>query len=176
MIAVQKISTYPLHSEEHPRSTMFPASRMPLLTQFQLHHPVPENCASNLYTEDWQTAPLMMMTPQKMMFLSLVVHHKYSTMQVIHDHYLPVHPSCFYSPGRRRRWRRRGLPNCFTGWWTLDYWWNSWQTIMYTSTFITTWTMPLPMSIFGLPNLLLFWNHGFKWHLWIQRPDDHFQW
>ena len=45
-------SRYPPHSEEHPRSTMFPALRMPLLTQFQLHHAVPENCISNLYTED----------------------------------------------------------------------------------------------------------------------------
>ena len=30
-----------------------------------------------------------MMTPQKMMFFPLAMHHKYSTMHVIHDHYLP---------------------------------------------------------------------------------------
>ena len=68
------------------------ASRMPLLIQFQLHHAVPENCASNLYAEDWHTAPLMMMTPQKMRFLPLTVHHKCSTMHMIHDHYLPSTP------------------------------------------------------------------------------------
>ena len=42
----------PLHSKEHQRYTTFPALRMPLLTQFQLHHAVPENHASNLCTED----------------------------------------------------------------------------------------------------------------------------
>ena len=38
--------------KEHPRFTTFPASRMPLSTQFQLHHAVSENLASDLYAED----------------------------------------------------------------------------------------------------------------------------
>ena len=86
-----------------------------------------------------------------------------------------MHTSHFYTPGRRRRWRR-GLPNCFVGWWTLDHWRNSWQTTMYAWTFITTWTVPITVSIFRLPIFLLLWLHGFKWCLQIRRPDDHFQW
>ena len=34
---VAKTSTYPLHSEEPPKSTMFPVLRTPLLIQNQLH-------------------------------------------------------------------------------------------------------------------------------------------
>ena len=49
MKAVQKISTYVLHLEEPQRFTTFPALRMPLLTQFQLHHAVPDNHISDLY-------------------------------------------------------------------------------------------------------------------------------
>ena len=52
MKVVWKITTYPLHFKEHPRFTMFPSSRIPLLTQFQLHHAVPENLTSDLYAED----------------------------------------------------------------------------------------------------------------------------
>ena len=50
--SIQKISTYPLHPEEHPGFTMFPVLRTPLLTQFHLHHVVPEICNSDLYAED----------------------------------------------------------------------------------------------------------------------------
>ena len=50
---VQKILTYQLLSEKKlPGSTTFQALKMPLLTQFQLHHTVPEICDSDLYTED----------------------------------------------------------------------------------------------------------------------------
>ena len=52
MKAVQKISTYQPHSEKHPGFTTFPALKMPLLTQFQLHHTVPEIHDSDLYAED----------------------------------------------------------------------------------------------------------------------------
>ena len=49
MKAVWKITMYTLNLEEHQRFTTFPASRMPLLTQFQLHHAIPDNLASDLY-------------------------------------------------------------------------------------------------------------------------------
>ena len=42
----------PVHSKEHPGLTTFPALRMPLSTQFQSHHAVPEIHDSDLYTED----------------------------------------------------------------------------------------------------------------------------
>ena len=79
----------PTHSEKHPGSTSFPVLKMPLLTQFQLHHPVPEIHDSDLYAEDWHTAPQMMMTPQKMRPLSISVHHKCRTTHMIHVNYLP---------------------------------------------------------------------------------------
>ena len=86
-----------------------------------------------------------------------------------------AHPCHLQTPGRWRSWRR-GFPNHPLGQWTLDYWRDSWQTIMHTRTFITTWTMPIPMSICGLPDSTLLRDHEFKWHLWIWRPDDPFQW
>ena len=51
------------------------------------------------------------------------------------------------------RWRRhgRGFPNITAQWWTLEYGRNPWQTSMYSWTFLTTWTMPIPMSICKLP-------------------------
>ena len=48
MKVVQKISTYPLHLEEHQRFTTFPALRTPLWTQFQLQHAEADNLASDL--------------------------------------------------------------------------------------------------------------------------------
>ena len=42
----------PTPLQKHPGSTMFPALKMPLLTQFWLHHAVPEIHNSDLYAED----------------------------------------------------------------------------------------------------------------------------
>ena len=52
-IAVAKTSTYPLHSEEPPRSTMFPVLRMPLLIQIQLHciAQAPDSHITDLYDD-----------------------------------------------------------------------------------------------------------------------------
>ena len=36
---------------------------------------------------------------------------------------------------------------------------------MYSWTFLATWTMPLPVSIFGLPDNIILWYIGFKQHL-----------
>ena len=72
----------------------------PLWRTFKIHHvssvenasfdPVPVTpCTSSLYVEDWHTTPLMMMTTQKMIILPLAMYHKYSTMHLIHEYYLP---------------------------------------------------------------------------------------
>ena len=42
----------PAPLQKHPGFTTFPASKMPPLTQFQLHHTVQEIHDSDLYTED----------------------------------------------------------------------------------------------------------------------------
>ena len=53
MKAVVRTSTYQLHSEEPPRSTMFLVLRMPLLIWIQLHHAaqVPESHIADLYVD-----------------------------------------------------------------------------------------------------------------------------
>ena len=143
---------------------MFPPLRTSLLTQFQLHHAVPENLASDLYAEDWHTAPLMMMTPQKMKFLCL-----------IHENYLPSTILMLNIHLEEEEDEEEDIPTI-----SLDdeHWTTEeipGQTIMHTWTSVTTWTMLIPVSICRLSNLLLLWDHGFKWHLQILRPDDHFQ-
>ena len=75
----------------------------------------------------------------------------------------------------RRRWRR-GFPDCTLGWWTLDYWRRPQQNFMHTWTFLTTWTMPVPMPICKLPASFLCWDHGFEWHFWFWGYHDHIQW
>ena len=75
----------------------------------------------------------------------------------------------------RRRWRR-GFPDCTLGWQTLDYWRRPQQNFMHTQTFLTTWTMPIPMPICKLPASFLCWDHGFEWHFWFWGYHDHIQW
>ena len=84
-----------------------------------------------------------------------------------------VHPECVcYHRSRRRG---RGLPNSPTQWWTLGYGKNPWQMFIPSWTFITTWTVTIPVSIFALPGILTLWHLGFKWHLQVWRSDDHIQ-
>ena len=162
-IAVQKISTYPLYSEEHPRSTTFPASRMPLWPSssntMQFQRIVPQPCMQKIdrqllwwwwHHRRWYSFPLQCTTSTVPCTWSMVT-------------IFQVHPLCFYSPGRRRRIRRGGgggPPNHFVGWWTLDNWRNSRQTIMYTWTFFYHTDYAHIYVPFWLPNLLLFQNHG----------------
>ena len=107
MKAVQNITMYPLHLEEHWRFTTFPALRMPLLTQFQLHHAVPDNLASDLYAGGWNTAPLMIMIPHKMKFLCLAAHHKYSTLHLTQDHHLPSTPLSLINTWKKKQMKKR---------------------------------------------------------------------
>ena len=98
------------------------------------------------------------------------VSHRYPLVIIINVH---LKHKCY--PRSRSR-RRRGLPNSAPRWWTLGYGRNPWQIFMFTWTFLATWTMPLPMSIFGLPYNIILQYIGFKWHLWVWRSDDHIQW
>ena len=129
---------------------------------------LPQTCMQEVNIQPlwwwWYLRRWSFFTPQHATSTVPYTWHKFINFQ--------VHICCLWTLGR---WRR-GFPNHPLGWWTLDYWRDSWQTIMHTWTFITTWTMPIPMSICRLPDSTLLWDHGFKWHLQIRRPDDHFQW
>ena len=102
--------------------------------------------------------------------LPLTVHHKCRTIHMIHDHCLPSTPKTFIFT-----WKKKRISKPFHQMMNIGLL-NKFLTDHYVYTFIATQTIPIPISIFGLPSFLLLWLHGFKWHLWIQRPDDHFQW
>ena len=111
-----------------------------------------------------------------MRFHLLTVHCQCSTTWMPSRDHLPSDPECICYPRSRRRISGRGILNSVTQWWTLGYGRNPWQTFMYSWTFLTIWTMPIPMSIFGLPGIIILWYIGFKWHLQVQRSDDCIQW
>ena len=75
----------------------------------------------------------------------------------------------------RRRGCGRGFPNTTPWWWILGYGRDPWQTLMYSWTCLTTWTLPIPVSICKLPDIVILWLTGFKQHLRIQGYNDHIQ-
>ena len=48
-----------------------------------------------------------MMIPQKMMFLTLAMNHKYSIMHVIHDHYFPSTPFMLLFTWKKKKMKKR---------------------------------------------------------------------
>ena len=80
------------------------------------------------------------------------------------------HPSIL----RQLRWRR--FPDSTLGWWTLDFWRNTWKNFMYSWTWFTSWIMPVPMSLHKLWHYFLHGQFGFKWHFWLWGLHGYIQW
>ena len=59
--------------------------------------------------------------------------------------------------------------------WALEYGRNPWQTSMYSWTFLTTWTMSIPVPIYKLPDIIILWHTGFKQYLQVWGLHDHVQ-
>ena len=73
-----------------------------------------------------------------------------------------------------RSWRGR-LPDGTFGWWTLDFWRNTWKN-MCSWTWSTTWIMLVSMPLCKLSNSLLHRQFGFKWHFWLWGLYGYIQW
>ena len=62
------------------------------------------------------------------------------------------------------------------GWWTLDFWRNTWKNFMYSWTWSNTWIMPVPMPLHKLWNYFLHGQFGFKWHFRLWGLYGYIQW
>ena len=140
----------------------------PLLHTAQL----PASHIASLYDASYHSVPLIMKKVLQLIFKLLTAQHHHRTPWVLYSSHM-TSPSIPWWP---RRWRGRGFPNSTTRWWPLDYRRNPGQTSMYTQTFSATFTVSLPMSIYGLYFYIVPWHIRSQWHFWIWRLEDHIQW
>ena len=168
-----KISTYPLLSDELPESTMFSVmTASPLIPQLHTAQ-LPASHITSLYDAGYHSVPLMIKKILQLTFHLLTAMHHHRTPWVLHSSHLPS--LSFHVWWLKSRWRGRGFPNSNTRWWPLDHRRNPRQTSVYTWTFSATFTVFVPMSIYGLYFYIVPQHIGSQWHFWIWRLDDHIE-